>query len=169
MSAEKDSIKDNHKTLKDYVQKFNELSAVFDSMPTGVFAILDLKSNIATINKTASEILHSDPQSLIGKNAREVFESRFPGIQKLIDETIQTHRPIRNFNLEIENRNAEVKTYLVSTVITEELDPTDFGIVLVLHDISEVTRLRKAAISEHSFGPLVGYSPNMKEIYSSLR
>ena len=161
--------KDNSKlTFQDYVQKFNELSTVFDSMPIGVFAILDQESNIATINKTAGEILASDSQSLIGKNAREVLETRFPGIQKLIDETIESHRPIRNFNLEIEDRIGEVKTYLVSTAITEELDPANFGIVLVLHDISEVTRLRKAAILKQSFGAIVGASPNMKEVYSLI-
>lgn len=80
MSAGKDVQKNTSKLdLRDYVKKFNALSMVFDTMPTGVFAVLDQKSNIATINKTASEILGSDPQALIGKNAREVFESSFPG------------------------------------------------------------------------------------------
>jgi len=160
--------KKGNKTLRDYVQRFNELSTVFNSMPTGVFAILDRKSNIASINKTAGKILGLDSRSLIGKNAREVFENRFPGIQKLIDETIKNHRAVRNFNLEIEDSDANVKTYLVSTAITEELDPTDYGIVLVLHDISEVTRLRKAAIAQQSFGQLIGQSPNMKKIYSLI-
>ena len=158
----------NHLTLQDYVEKFNELSAIFDSMPTGVFAILDRESNIASINKTAGEILGSDAGSFIGRSAREIFENKFPGIQRLVDETIKNRRAIKNFNLEIEDPNADVKTYLVSTAITEELGPTDFGIVLVLHDISEVTRLRKAAISSQRFGPLVGASPNMKEIYSLI-
>jgi PAS domain S-box-containing protein len=122
MVTRKKSRKDCNKlTLQDYVQKFNELSTVFASMPIGVCAILDQKSNIATMNKTAGEILDSDADSLIGKNAREVFETRFPGIQKLISETIESRRPIRNFNLNIEDRNGEVKTYLVSTAITEEL------------------------------------------------
>ncbi len=144
MPREKRTVQKN-KSFQDYIRKFNELSTVFDSMPTGVFAILDRKLNIATINKTAREILGSDSQLFIGKNTREVFEDRFPGIQKLIDETIQNHRGIKNFNLEIEDRNSNIKTYLVSTAITEELDSADIGIILVLYDISEVTRLRKAA------------------------
>ncbi|MFH1942133.1 MAG: sigma 54-interacting transcriptional regulator, partial [bacterium] len=162
------TIEKNELTLKDYIQRFNELSSVFNTMPIGVFAILDQKSNIATINKTASEILDSDSQAFIGKNAYDVFEDRFPGIQKLIDETINNHRPIKNFTLEIEDSNAEVKTYLVSTAITNELVPIDFGVVLVLHDISEVTRLRRAAISMKSFGPLIGGSPVMKQVYSMI-
>lgn len=155
-------------TLQNYVQKFNELSTVFESMPTGVFAILDQKSNIATINKAASGILDSDSASIIGQNAREILEFQFPGIQKLIDETIKNRRPIKNFTLEIENRNAEVKTYLVSTALMEELEDTDFGVVLVLHDISEVTRLRKATMALQSFGALIGGSEKMKELYSLI-
>ena len=40
---------------------------VFESMPTGVFAILDQNLNIATINKTANEILGTDTDSIMGK------------------------------------------------------------------------------------------------------
>ena len=40
--------------------------------------------------------------------------------------------------------------------------------MLVLHDISEVTRLRKAFIAEQSFGALIGSSPAMKELYGTI-
>lgn len=155
-------------SLQDYVQKFNELSVIFDSMPTGVFAILDLNLNIATINKTASEILGTDSQSMIGKSVRESFEAHFPGILKVIEETIHNRRPVKNFTLEIEDRNAEVRTYLVSTALISESEQAESGIVLVLHDISEVTRLRKTAMSLQSFGALIGGSPAMKEVYSLI-
>ena len=153
-------------TLHEYVEKFDQLSMIFDAMPTGVFAILDQKLNIARINKAASLILGTDSEIFLGKNAREIFESHFPGILKLIEETLQNRRPIKNFTLEIEDYNAEIKTYLVSTALTEAIDTQEFGIVLVLHDISEVTRLRKAVMSLHSFGSLIGSSAKMKEVYS---
>ena len=155
-------------TLHDYVEKFNQLSTIFDAMPTGVFAILDPKLNIATINKAASLILGTDSEMFIGKNAREIFESHFPGILKLIEETRQNHRPIKNFTLEIEGLNAEINTYLVSTALSEEIDTQEYCIVLVLHDISEVTRLRKTAMSLHSFGSMIGSSAKMKEVYSLI-
>jgi two-component system response regulator HydG len=158
---------DKH-TLQEFVSKFNALSSVFESMPTGVFAILDKNLNIATINKTANEILGTDTGSIMGKNAQEILENRFPGIQKIIQETIANRSPIKNFNLEIEDQYGEIKTYLVSTAIAEESSKDDFGVVLVLHDISEVTRLRKAFIAEQSFGALIGSSPVMKELYGTI-
>jgi len=72
----------NDKTLREFVRKFNALSSVFESMPTGVFAILDQNLNIATINKAANEILGTDTASIMGKNARDILENKFPGIQK---------------------------------------------------------------------------------------
>lgn len=67
MVTRKKSRKDCYKlTLQEYVQKFNELSTVFASMPIGVCAILDQKFNIATMNKTAGEILDSDADSGTG-------------------------------------------------------------------------------------------------------
>lgn len=154
--------------LQDYVQKFNELEMVFDNMPSGVFAILDQRLNIATINKTASGIIGANSQKVIGRNSREVFESRFPGIQRLIDETVRNKRPIKNFTLEIEDHNTELKTYLVSTAIKEGADSSEYMIVLVFHDISETSRLRKIAMSMQSFGPLVGRSSVIKKIYSLI-
>ena len=156
-------------TLKDYVQKFNELSTIFDNMPTGVFVILDQNSKIASINKTAGQILDLDHEALVGKDAKEIFEERFPGIQKLINETIEHQRCIKNFTLEIENSAAQVKTYLVSTAIVEEIDPAEFGVVLVLHDISEITRLRRTVVSNQQFGDLVGSSPSIKDVYSLIQ
>lgn len=156
-------------TLNDYVQKFNELATIFDNMPTGVFVILDQNSRIASINKTAGQILNLDHEALIGKDAKEIFERQFPGIQQLIEETIQYRRSIKNFTLEIENSEAEIKTYLVSTAIAEEIDPAEFGVVLVLHDISEITRLRKAVVSNQQFGELVGSSPSMKDVYALIQ
>jgi PAS domain S-box-containing protein len=164
---ETDKGADKH-TLQEFVQKFNALASVFESMPTGVFAILDKNMNIATINRTANEILGTETETIMGKNAQDILENRFPGIQKVVQETIANRRPVKNLNLEIEDQLGEVKTYLVSTGITEESSPDDFGIVLVLHDISEVTRLSKAFLAEQSFGRLVGSSPVMKALYGTI-
>ena len=52
MNRESTKGHDKH-ALQEFVHKFNALASVFESMPTGVFAILDKNMNIATINKTA--------------------------------------------------------------------------------------------------------------------
>ena len=43
------SKSNDQSTFQDFIRKFNALDSVFESMPTGVFAILDKNMNIATI------------------------------------------------------------------------------------------------------------------------
>lgn len=155
-------------SLKEYVEKFNTLSSIFNTMPTGVFSIIDQDLNIASINATATKILHTDTGSLIGRKATDIFDSHFPGLKKLIKDTFETRQPIRNFNMEIEDENGELKTYLVSTALTEETPESDFGAILVMHDISEVTKLRKAVQANQSFGSLIGSTQTMKDVYSLI-
>lgn len=155
-------------SLEGYVEKFNALSSIFNTMPTGVFSIIDQNFNVASINRTAGKILGTDADSLIGKKASDIFGSHFPGLKKLIKDTLETRQPIRNFNLEIEDDNGEIKTYLVNTALTEEIPETDYGVILVLHDISEVTRLRKAVQASRGFGSLIGSAPAMKELYTLI-
>jgi PAS domain S-box-containing protein len=154
--------------FEDFVRKFNALSTVFESMPAGVFAILDREMNIAAVNRTANTILGIEAGTINGMNARDILEERFPGVQQVVQETIASRQPIKNFNVEIEDACGEVKTYLISTGITAEGPAEDFGVVLVLHDISEVTRLRKAFLTEQSFGELVGSTPVMRQLYTTI-
>jgi len=155
-------------TVEDYIKKFDDLSSVFDSMPTGVFAILDAKLNIGTLNKIAEYILEISSSDCIGKNFNEIFQERFPGLRAVIEETIQYHRPIKNFTLEIEKDPSGIKTYLISTSVLEGASENDFGVVLVMHDISEVTRLRKAFIASRQFGPLIGSSEVIKKVFTLI-
>lgn len=59
--------------------------------------------NIATINRTANDILGIETDAIMGKNAQNILETRFPGILKVVRETITNKRPIKNFNLEIDS------------------------------------------------------------------
>ena len=154
--------------IDDYVKKFNDLSAIFDSMPTGVFAILDSNLNIASLNKVAENFIGISYDKIVGQNFVKIFEKKFPGLFNVIEETLKYKRSIKNFTLELENQDGDFEAYLVSTAILNEGIDDDIGIVLVLHDISEVTRLRKAFIESKSFGPLIGYSDIIKAVFNLI-
>ena len=152
-------------SFKEYVDKFNTLSSIFNTMPTGVFSIIDRDLNIASINTAAGKILKTDTDKIIGKKAADIFDMHVPGLKKLIKETLDSRKPVKNFNIEIEDENGEIKTFLVSTALTEETAGSDFGVILVLHDISEVTKLRKAVQASRAFGPIIGSTQAMKDVY----
>ena len=81
MENENKKVPGKH-TLQDFVDKFNALSSVFESMPTGVFAILDQHLDIATINRAASEILGTDTISIKEKMHRISSRTSFPESKK---------------------------------------------------------------------------------------
>lgn len=157
-----------NKSLKDYIKKFNDLEAIFDSMPTGVFAILDAELNIGTLNKTAEKTLGISHLKCIGKNFDMIFKENFRGLRNLIEETIQYRRPVKNFTLEVEKHDGRIQTFLISTAIIENESQSEMGIVLVLNDISEMTRLRKAYIASKRFGPLIGVSDQIKKVFTLI-
>lgn len=155
-----------------YPQTLHEVSLVFSQMPVGVLAILDQKTKRTVINDIARDIFDLDDVPVGGAAMLGVIEERFPCIKKLIAETIENNGPIKNFTIEIEKRSAEIRTYLVSTALIDdrgEADPRDAGIVLVLHDISEITRLKRAAISNQRFGEMVGASTSMRAVYELIQ
>lgn len=154
--------------MDDYTQKFEELRSVFDSMPDGVVAILDQELNIATANKAIAEMLHVTLQNVIGRKSTDIFQKNIPGLVEVIEKTIKDKKGVRNYTIEFIKPSGELTSFLVSTTIIEEISDEDTGIVLILHDVSEVTRLRRIALQMQRYGEIIGKSPKMKDIYTLI-
>jgi len=154
--------------FSEYINKFQELKAVFDNLPEGVVGILDLDLNIATANNAFSKMLKLPLNNIVGQNAGNLFRKNVPDLIELLKETIQTRKGIRNYTMEIVGSSGEANSYLVSTVIIEEMRASNTGVVLILHDISELTRLRKLGLQMDRYGELIGKSEKMKEIYGLI-
>jgi PAS domain S-box-containing protein len=155
-------------TFNEYVKKFDELKTVFDSMPDGVVAILDKDMNIATANKAIADMLKLSLENILGKQATNFFKEKIPGLNEVLVETINARVGVRNYTLEFVTPSGIVHSYLVSTTIIEEISDSDIGIVLILHDVSEMTRLRKIALQIDRYGEIVGKSEAMKNIYALI-
>lgn len=155
-------------TFSEYVEKFDELKTVFDSLPDGIVAILDADMNIATANKAISEMLQLPLKNIIGKKATKIFKKNIPGLLEVLKETIKTKKEVRNYNIEVITPSGDAESYLVSTAIIKELSDLDIGVVLILHDISEITRLRKIALQMDRYGEIIGNSEKMKDIFALI-
>jgi len=155
-------------TFSEYIKKFDELKTVFDSLPDGIVAILDADMNIATANKAISEMLQLPLKNIIGKKATKIFKKNIPGLLEVLKETIKTKKEVRNYNIEVITPSGDAESYLVSTAIIKELSDLDIGVVLILHDISEITRLRKIALQMDRYGEIIGNSEKMKDIFALI-
>ncbi|MEA3470034.1 MAG: sigma 54-interacting transcriptional regulator [Thermodesulfobacteriota bacterium] len=158
----------NPKTFSTYIQKFEELKTVFDSLPDGIVAILDPEMNISTANKTLAKMLGMRADDIVGKKYTEIFKSDITGLVEVIEETFKSKKGIRNYATDYITPAGELHTFLVSTAIIEEIDMSETAIVLILHDVSEVTRLRKLAMQMQHYGEIIGSSPEMKKIFAMI-
>jgi PAS domain S-box-containing protein len=155
-------------TFSEYIKKFDELKTVFDSLPDGIVAILDADMNIATANRAISKMLQLPLKNIIGKKATKIFKKNIPGLLEVLKETIKTKKGVRNYNIEVITPFGDAESYLISTAIIEELSDLDTGVVLILHDISEITRLRKIALQMDRYGEIIGNSEKMKDIFALI-
>ena len=155
-------------TFLEYVKKFDELKTVFDSLPDGIVAILDADMNIATANKAIAAMLQMPLKKIVGKKAVEIFDKNIPGLIKILEETIKARQEIRNYTIEVVTPSGDANSYLVSTAIIEEVSDADAGVVLILHDVSEMTRLRKIALQMDRYGEVIGNSEEMRNIFALI-
>ncbi|MFC2088398.1 sigma-54 interaction domain-containing protein [Calditrichota bacterium] len=154
--------------LPEFVKKFSDLKTVFDSLPDGIVAILDKDMNIATANKAISEMLQLQLDDILGRKATEFFKEKIPGLIEVLIETSENQKGVRNYTLEFMTPSGEMHSYLVSTAVIEESSNSDIGIVLILHDVSEMTRLRKIALQMDRYGEIIGKSESMKKIFTLI-
>ena len=145
-------------TLSEYVKKFDELKTVFNTLPDGVVAIVDADMNIATANRAIAKMLDIPLDKIVGRNSIDIFKTNIPGLIDVLEETIKTRKGIRNYTIEYITPSGDLNSFLMSTAIIDEIDTSNVGIVLILHDVSEITRLRKIALQMQRYGEIVGNS-----------
>jgi two-component system response regulator HydG len=152
--------------LESYVGKFNELRTIFDSLPDGVVVILDREMNIATANRTVASMLKLPFDQIVGSTCTDTFGGRIPGLMDVLTETIESRKGMRNYTIESKGGSGEVKSFLVSTAMIGEPDAANAGVLLILHDVSEMTRLRKITLQMDRYGELFGRSEKMKSVFA---
>ena len=155
-------------SLNEYVDQFDRIRIVFDSLPDGIVAILNEDMNIAAANKAIGEMLHEPLSKIVGKRMSDLFKDKIPAMEQIIRDTFESRQEIRNYTIESVTNSGELCSYLMSTVIINELNPADYGVVVILHDVSELSRLRKIALQTNRYGEVIGSSEAMKGIYAFI-
>jgi two-component system response regulator HydG len=155
-------------SLTEYVTKFDELKTVFDSLPDGVVAILDKEMNIATANKAIAEMLQLQPENIVGEKISTVFSQKIPGLIDIIQQTLKTKKNVRNYTIESKTSSGESKSYLVSTTMINEISDSELGVVLIMHDVSEMIQLRKIRLQMNRYGEVLGKSEEMKKNFALI-
>lgn len=117
------------------LQSYSErLATVLGAMVEGVVAV-DADEKILFANGSAFELLDFSSRRVIGRPFYEAFRSR--PIRQLVDDCFQGQQRIHR---EIELVNKQKRVALVSSRLPGEPCP---GVVLVMHDVTELRRLEQ--------------------------
>lgn len=154
--------------LSAYVKRFRELSSVFNSLPDGIVATMDAENNIATANKAVADLFQLPPKDILGKNIFKLLEKRQPHLVELLEMCRKTGQGIRNFTMDINMPSGNLSSFLVTIAVITGTTIQENGILLVLHDVSEIVRLRKIALLNNQYGELIGKSDIMKRVYGLI-
>lgn len=112
-----------------------EQEAVFSSMVEGVLAV-DRSCRILTMNRAAADLLNIRPEESFGKDVREI--TRSAQIRKFILDVIESQVPLERELTLSENENQVLQAHGAAL---RDTDGKEFGVVIVLHDITRIRRL----------------------------
>lgn len=129
--------------LSTVVRQRNELGAVHGSMVEGVLAI-DREQNILSLNRAASKMLSLDPDATIGRSIYEAV--RNADMHEVIrqsldrDTSVAGEMTLGQPDAPANGQPALQVIQLQSAILRDE-DDRHIGLVLVLHDVTQLRRL----------------------------
>jgi two-component system, OmpR family, phosphate regulon sensor histidine kinase PhoR len=129
--------------LSTVIRQRNELGAVHGSMVEGVLAI-DREQNILSLNRAASEILSLEPTATIGRGIHEVV--RNADLHDVIRQSLDRDTSVAG-EMSLGQTDApgnsppEARIIQLQSAILRDEDGRHIGLVLVLHDVTQLRRL----------------------------
>ncbi len=160
----------NSELLREYdscrIQRL-KLETIFDSVSDGLIAI-DTKSQIINFNKAAEKITGWSYEDVGGRDINSILKMKNPHDISTVSETISSHKALDKRDVEILTKQGEVKQVVLHIDVLDDATERFEGIVIILHDVSEVKRLRREVQGQYKFGNLIGKSPQMQSIYELI-
>jgi len=118
-------------------EKNNYLTSIFEGLPVGIMVIgrTDL---IETVNGMTLSILEKEDELLVGKTIVEAL-SLSDNISGFSEMDFR-----RELEITLKGKNGKKKTITINSTILKNLHGLETGCLVVLKDISEVTRLKQS-------------------------
>ena len=145
-----------------------KLETIFDSVSDGLIAI-DTENQINNFNKAAERITGWSFEEAGGNNISSILNINNPRDKSVVKTAISSHEALDKHDVEIITKQGEVKQVVLHIDVLDDSAEQFEGIVLILHDVSEVKRLHREVQGRYKFGNLIGKSPQMQSIYELIR
>jgi len=140
---------------------------ILDSITDGVYSV-DLNWRITFFNRAAAQITGTPQKEAIGRSCLEVFRSNICETDCLLRETINTNKPLLNRPIYIIRADKKKIPVSATTTILKNADKEVIGGVVTFRDLTDIRKLRKELLKQHSYEDIVSKNPEMHRIFSVL-
>ncbi|HID92631.1 MAG TPA: PAS domain-containing protein [bacterium (Candidatus Stahlbacteria)] len=162
------NILELHTLVSELVKEKNRLLAILESIGDGVFTV-DTNWKITSFNRAAERITGFSKKEAIGKPCHSIFRSNICTERCPLRQTLETHKPIANFEMEILSKTGKKVPISVGTALLIDEEGEIAGGVEVFRDLSPLKHLSEELKERYSFGNIIGKNPKMQEIYDLLK
>ncbi len=140
---------------------------ILDSITDGVYAV-DSNWRIIYFNRAAEKITGIPKMEALGRSCLEVFRSNVCESSCLLRETMETGKPILNRPIYIIRADKKRIPVSVTTAIFKDAKGKVAGGVVTFRDLTDIRKLRKELLKQHSYEDIVSKNPEMHRIFSIL-
>ncbi|MBI4664872.1 MAG: sigma 54-interacting transcriptional regulator [Nitrospinae bacterium] len=143
----------------------DNLEAVFNSVHDGII-VLDSHMKVININEAALGFFGVSKQEALGKSC--FCDEMLVDIKDILQETVREKKPIKNYSFKFIDHTGDERTVIMSTAILRDSAGEEGGVMLIIHDISEIRKLQTRLESHPSYFKLIGRNRKMQEVYTLI-
>ncbi len=144
-----------------------ELEALFHAVKEGIVTV-DATGVVRQVNLAASQMLGEDMEEMAGKPADSIFAGLLKKAGEALSTTLSTRNEVEEFRVEATLPRSGEKVFVMSTTPLESGGPASGGAVLVIRDLTRITRLEKQLASSHQYQSMIGKSSKMLEVFNLI-
>jgi PAS domain S-box-containing protein len=142
------------------------LEAVFNAVYDGIVSLTpDLR--VLNMNEAAETFFGVTRAEAQGRSC--FCDEMLPDLKEILQGTLARGTPIKNFSIRFTDRTGDERTVILSTALLKDGDRRVSGVVLILHDISEIRNLQRRLDDHPVYHKLIGKNRRMQDIYTLIR
>ncbi|MBF0169472.1 MAG: sigma 54-interacting transcriptional regulator [Nitrospinae bacterium] len=142
------------------------LEAVFNAVYDGIVSLTP-ELAVVNMNEAAETFFGVTREQVKGRSC--FCEEMLPDLRDILVNALTRATPIKNFSIRFTDRTGDDRTAIISTALLHDQKGAVNGIVLILHDISEIRRLQMRFEEHPAYHRLIGRNGRMQEIYTLIR
>ncbi|MCF6285842.1 MAG: sigma 54-interacting transcriptional regulator, partial [Candidatus Hydrogenedentes bacterium] len=143
-----------------------ELEALFHAVKEGIVAV-DATGEVRQVNAAAAQMLGENMNDMAGQMAEHLFKGPLQQASEALSRTLQTREEVAEFRVEATLHRSGDKVLVMSTTPLENGGKAS-GAVLVLRDLTRITRLEKQLAENHQYQNMIGKSARMTEVFDLI-